>query len=1215
MKGKDGVLRWLIGVALPCIGALAWTLLAPPAVQGSDDPIYLLRLAEPELPPLAALDWPQAVDLYQDAWAERRAPIIHRLMALQAIGSIRSFKPLPEGNAILVETTGRQARQFSKWMGVSYVVPATEEAQREAKAAWREGLQRWWRQRAPTVALTTSPLTVNFHLDRAQVSGTTERLDTIYITLVDSNGELLAETYADPFPAASGGYLYAITLSLQDSHRFSSYATGGDILTVRQGAEVVTLEVPLLTALADQLNEIVYGQAPPGGELTIIRHHDGTATQHRTAADAEGKYELLLPGLFPPDYGYVYHRLDERRQVGRRFNVPYLRIGISGGELVGALVPNASFTITVKSATGELRHQTTVRTSSEGTPYCPYYGCWLADLEAGYTIVVEGMQTISLTVPLLTALPDAATGRVTGQAPPDSTLSVALHGAKEDICYYESCWPPSLDEPDHTLTVTSSPDGTYEADFSGLTALGPGDYGAVTYTDPAGHRFYRRYGLPRIGVHPEEGRIYGELFAPNSPITITVTGKSGYTKDILYLYTNRFGGLPNYRYEPEEDIWTQMAGGGYRPWPKLQPGERIQIESPDPMIELEVPLITLRADRETGLITGQAPPNTPLRITLYSYYSSYGPKPTPTPSPPYPLSEPLTLTFADGSGGRGPITRYVTSTISGSYSADFSELAPLQPNDKAHLLANVGGHHVSLRFLSLVPMLRVDMSERSISGYVDVPMNSYIRILIRDERGRLKRTMTLSLYHGTFATGFYPPPEPGDTIEVEGGRQPLRMTLPRLSARADRATNRIIGEAPPGSTLIADLFHFPWPPSPDFRCPWPFCWEPETHTFTTTATTEGEFTVNLGETVRLTAGDRGDVTYRTPDGNEAIVHYSVPRLSSTLGAQTIDGLGPPNSSVRITVTSASGEVKATSKTTTNPYGHFYVRLSDPIEPGDQIVLTEEEEEKMLAILTVPLLTAEIDPAGQVVRGQAPPEALLGIWLYREDGAPFSAMVTSTASGNYGISLGEANISAGDAGGVLYRTPEGHLVSTLFGFPRLEVTLEKPIVTGYWQHPTSWKITATLLHPDGSFKGSASSTATNYSSRFSLYLMSDEGEPTPVQSGDILIVSDSSYVITLVVPPLTVEAHAGSHLILGQAPPRKLLEITLEHKGFPYSGKYVRRTRSDVTGTYGLDLGELMLWPGDHGAVSFTDERGNTIATTFSIPYFSLYYPLMLKDEE
>ncbi|MDH7486901.1 MAG: hypothetical protein QHJ81_11560, partial [Anaerolineae bacterium] len=117
----------------------------------------------------------------------------------------------------------------------------------------------------------------------------------------------------------------------------------------------------------------------------------------------------------------------------------------------------------------------------------------------------------------------------------------------------------------------------------------------------------------------------------------------------------------------------------------------------------------------------------------------------------------------------------------------------------------------------------------------------------------------------------------------------------------------------------------------------------------------------------------------------------------------------------------------------------------------------------------------------------------------------------------------------------------------------------------------------------------------------------------VQSGDILIVSNDTNVITMVVPTLTVEARAGSHLILGQAPPRKLLEITLDHKSFPYEGRYIRQTWSDITGTYGLDLGEIVLWPGDYGSVSFTDSEGNTITTLFSVN-FTLYYPLMLKDK-
>lgn len=1197
MKGTYGVHRWLIGVALLGLTVMAGALLVPLyAAQGGDEQLYLLQLAEPEMPPLAVHSWPQAVDLYQDAWAGQQAAIVHHLAALQAVRAIRAFEVLPEGNAILVETTEEQAARFKEWMGVSHVLMAGEEARAETLAAWRSRLQHLWQQQATAAMLTIGPLTVNFNLDRVQVSGVTDHPDTIHITLMDSDGKLLAKDDVDPFPNA-GGYLYAVILSPSDgSHRIPWQAVIGDVLTIRQGAEEVTLEVPPLTALADQLQEIVYGQASPGGELTIIRYHDSAASQQTTTADAIGGYELPFPGLFPPDYGYVYHRLDERRQVGRRFNVPYLRIGTRSGEVTGMLAPNATFTITVKTAAGESQYQTTIFTSSEGAFHCP---CYLWHIEPGYTILVEGIQTIRLTVPLLIAWPDAVTGYVTGRAPPETTLSVTWHGAREDIGYYcyEGCWLPSLDEPDYTLTVTSSPTGTYEADFSDLTTLMPGDYGAVTYTDPAGHQFHCHYGLPRIAVYPEQG-VYGEFFAPNAPLTVTVTGNSGYLKDIIHVYSNYCGEFPWYK--TWEDTTVQQAEGGYRPWPRLQPGDQIRIESPEEAVELKVPTITLHAERETGLISGQAPPDTPLRITLFGY----GPKPTPTPSPPYPLGGSPT---ADRY-----LTRYVTSTPSGSYSADFSELAPLQPFDRADLRVTVGGHYVNLAFLSLVPLLRVDLDEGSLFGYVDAPG---IRLLICDKEGNLKTTMTALPSYGTFAI-WLPFLEPGDTIEVEGGRQPLRITLPHLSVRADQAANRINGEAPPGSVLTIELTHFLWPPFlVGTHCPWPLCWPTATHAFTAIATAAGDFTVNLGETVQLIAGDRGNVTYRTADGNEIIVHYAVPQLSPTLGTRTIYGYGLPNSPVTITVASVAGEIKGAYRTHTSPNGYFDIHTSSPTEPGDWIVLTGEAGER-LASLTTPLLTAQIDPTGQVVSGQAPPNALLGISLYRQDVGPFafSTVVTSTPSGEYGVNLGEGGISAGDVGSVLYRTPEGHLVSTSFGLPRLEVTLEEPMVTGHWSRPTPWNVTATLLHPDGRFKGSASSVSTYYSSRFYLHLMTSEGEAAPVQSGDILIVSNDSDTITMVVPTLTVEANAGSRLILGQALPRKLLEITLDHKGFPYGGKYIRQTWSDITGTYGLDLGEIVLWPRDYGSVSFADSEGNTITALFSVSNFTLYYPLMLKDK-
>ncbi|MDY7075357.1 MAG: hypothetical protein SXV54_00400 [Chloroflexota bacterium] len=1176
---------------------------SPPQEQQDDD--VVLWLMPPDVPPVSG-PWPLAVEAHQTGWRARSAALEERLAALKAQGHIVAFEPLPGGVGFAVTAPAGLPPEVRRWPGVARLTPPGDATSEALDAWWRQGLEVASAARsAPLSSQQVTTLTLNLGLHSRMVSGVAPRPEPIALSLT-RDGELVASKTATPFPDGSGGYLYAITL--HGSYYLHGGGGGGgsycypaiepgDVLQAIQAGETHSLTVPLLTALADQGTATVYGQAPPSTTLEVYFYRYGdssVAYQQAVTATASGDYQAGLGGLTPVaprDYGHVFHGNEDGNHVYARYNVPFLQVEIEGSHIDGVVAPCTSVTVTLHDHTGALRETGYGSSSSDGVLYA-YLD---ADTQVGDTFAVTAAgQVVSMTVSALTAHPDLASDTIGGEATPGATVQVHLYQGPLDG-EYSSC-PPYTD-PDYSLSVTAALTGTlagtYVADFAGLDGVVAGNYGAVYSTDTAGHQVYRCFVVPFLQARLEDYRLRGQVNG-SGPVTITVWGSSGIPRDVHFAQAYGIGYFYDYN------------GGELR----LQAGDWVTVTAQDgEETGMTVPLLTANVDQANSIVHGQAPPSSSLRVGLSraGWYLAGG-------GPPYYPSYNHTL--------------WVTSTASGIYTADFSSLTTMVSGDYgAVFYVNPEGHEAYLEFsVPAVPAVRVQSGSNYVAGTLSSG-SERISVILRDASGQVKAAATTwAHYLATFDVHLYQDGQPaiieaGDVVEIATGdvliptpRPTPRPTpyftrgdveiaaegilvtvaVPTLTVQADRAADVLSGQAPPGAPLEVT-----WTGGDD--------WDEGSHIWTVTPTVAGSYSLDLSDQVDLERGDRIEVAWTDENGNKVWVAYNSPRFETELGGRSISVLGPIYAPLTLTLLSTDGASLYTETDTLDSSGqarfYLYDYLGDVplyLETGQTLVADWPDE---VMTVTLPHLTARADPHADTVSGEAPPDARLMVSSYHSYYYSSYWPVTATVTGTYSVDFdGEVDVGSGSSGKVAYLHPDGHRVTLDYAVPHIEVVLGEPYVNG--MAPWPGVVTVTLRDTGGGLKGSGVDTDW-YSDWFHVYLTDAQQRPVPVTGGDEVVVEVAGSVMTFAVPALTASLERQTGILTGAAPAGAWLRIVL--------GDGSRQVQAGSDGAYAMDWSDLSPSIGDLGYIHHTGDLGNETSLYFTVPYYSLYLPLVSKD--
>ena len=558
----------------------------------------------------------------------------------------------------------------------------------------------------------------------------------------------------------------------------------GDVLTVETARGLQAARtLPVLTAQVDTVSDTVSGQAPPGARLNVgvwgATYASSSGVPSPSVAGPLGGGEPTPPpsplvwvsqivtagadGAYVADFrgianlthrsaGEVSMDTPEGHTVIRPFLArdccPVLTAITVGGNYLNGVSSRGcpSLTLRLLGPDGTVKAQRDADFSwwdwfgfyfyeSEACPwpgYCDEKIRPILILPGDRIEVVSGGAIYTMTVPTLTLEVDPAAPALRGQAPAGETLWVEI---RDEFTVRR-----------HVLTTTVAPQGSYTVSLAGIYTPTAGA-SFIVWWQSGETRFSAQDNLPRL-----EARLFGNslsgLLPPLIPYTVTPGFATGYAG-------------------PNGELSANVVD-------PLFPGDTVTVTTAREEITLTLPLLTARIDRAAAILSGQAPPDAPLEVSLSAY-------------PIY-------------------LSRRVTATASGTYTVSFPEVTSFAGVHGTVRYTNPQGHRVFLQFGAR--SWSVSLGEPCATGYADIAGVPFTATLMTN--GFIESvTGTASGYNAFCNVCFSRPIGPGDRLVLAQASGDMEFVVPRLTASHDWAAQVLEGEAPPGS-LVEVTFPREW---------------------------------------------------------------------------------------------------------------------------------------------------------------------------------------------------------------------------------------------------------------------------------------------------------------------------------------------------------------------------------------------------------------------
>ncbi len=774
-----------------------------------------------------------------------------------------------------------------------------------------------------------------------------------------------------------------------------------------------------VTARTDRESGQVLGTAPAGAPVRVEVAHGPIEWASESilqrppwasvwvTATAQGRYTATVP-LAPADYGAAFAVGPDGHETFARFAVPYLQ-AILGRERYGHEFrlwgqvddSNVPLTLTLQGPTGLLKDVRSPRSAGNG-----FFYDLLQDtdpvLESGDVLTAETPHGLAaaLTLPTLTARVDVLSDTVSGEAPPGARVTVRIWEMESPGASGlgdggpagpaggggPPTPPPFMVQV--SQVVTAEADGTYVADFRGMADLTHRSWGEVSLTTPEGHtvvRPFRAYDCRPVltSVFVGGNGLSGESSQGCPSATIRLRDPAGVLKAQAYAdfaWQNWFS-LYFYLYEvcPVPD-W---CGGKSHPI-LILPGDRIEVESGGAVYTTTVPTLTLEVDRETPALSGWGPPGETLQGEVRSDTSAIHHTFTATVDAQGRYTVPLTGIYTP-TAGESITVRWQ----SGETRFHALDVLP-------RLEAALFGTYLYGSLHPLAPYEIPAPSSGSYTGYAgpDGGFSAYVDLLF-----------------------------PGRTVTVTMPQEEVTLTLPLLTARADRGTATVSGEAPPDAPLEVRLAAYPLYLSRQVTAP-----------------AAGTYTVSFPDAAPLPDGAWGTVRSSHPQGHRVFLQFGLRAWSVALGERCAGGYADmAGAPFTATLEAADGFTESVTETASLYNASFSVCFSRPLGSGDRLRLVQDGRETEFV---VPRLTARHDWAAQVLEGEAPPGSLVEVTFPRgwrsSLGPPGAA-----GAGRYRLDTRDLGLRLGDSGAVAVTDAAGN--TTRLGFRSQGLRVYLPLI--------------------------------------------------------------------------------------------------------------------------------------------------------------------------
>lgn len=449
----------------------------------------------------------------------------------------------------------------------------------------------------------------------------------------------------------------------------------GDMLRAEVGGSPsLDYTVPDLALTVDVAADTIAGRAPAGAAVRVTAGGGPNPPAQTATAGADGRYTVSFAGtadLAPGSSGQITST--ERRggvdvSVARAWGVTRLAVRLGEPRVDGVASPGDPVRLTLRDSIGVPKAQALVEVAPGGV--FGGGGTFAATLVDATDTPVDIVPTqtllyrrtgesIDLDIPRLTAEVDATGDKVTGQAPPNGTLTVTAG--------------PFFGQQARDVTADAS--GQYSADFTGVADITPGSPVTVRLTVAGGHWISLATAAASLRVWPEAGRVDGTV-AGGASVQINVVSASGAARATASATANFLGQF--------NVALADTAGKPYYPLAR----DRVRVSFGDAMREVVVPPLGIEWDTAADRVFGETTPGGTVTVRA---------------QPP-------------ASQGNGAVTRSMEVPGSGFYEAVFAPDMDLRAGSRLQITyAYPGGDRI--RIDRVLPYLDIQVGGNAVAGF------------------------------------------------------------------------------------------------------------------------------------------------------------------------------------------------------------------------------------------------------------------------------------------------------------------------------------------------------------------------------------------------------------------------------------------------------------------------------------------------------------------
>ena len=475
--------------------------------------------------------------------------------------------------------------------------------------------QQWWRiatagsgnapgQRGTYSAETVQSIHVN--LTDGVVAGNANSLSPVTLRLKRNGAAISSHEGAPIFDGSGQRYAINVTNGVCNAYNppACNVLRSGDVIEVFQNGAVQSVTVPALSVNAHAATNLVSGSTSPSQTVEVFAISGSASgavfTQTATSA-SDGAFQAnftALTDLVGDDSGFAVLRPSGSTSFATRYVLPFLRVYASNGWVYGRAAPSSP--VSLQASIAWPNPGIVLYSDSYGK-----FGQYVGILAAGDVLrATLGDQIKQLTVQTITAKLDSAQ-HIIGQAAPAQSVRVRRYVRTNHVNQLFG-QGTLLDEENITADARGRFTSTLmiSLDETGIAAVSDadGDESAALVSTPT--LLIRVGGFTNVFPSRLPSSIAVRDGAPNSVVTMTLRGPSGYAKNIWRPTSDHTGMAYNFDTSPAQ--------------PVLAANDIVKVAQPEQVISATVPVFTSTRDALTNRIFGMAPPNALVTLSVWT---------------------------------------------------------------------------------------------------------------------------------------------------------------------------------------------------------------------------------------------------------------------------------------------------------------------------------------------------------------------------------------------------------------------------------------------------------------------------------------------------------------------------------------------------------------------------------------------------------------------